>query len=709
MRDARRTNQISFRPWTAAVALLALFAPSALAAAPAPASAASYSSASAPASSSAAAEKPRTQPVYGLADLERVHGVLSEFAAGGPETRDYYFVLIGDIQNDVRSYRKNVFDAIAADMMKVSDAGGASLYERIKFVILLGDMVYEGPSPKQWDWLERIFAGESPDGGSYPNIKKLAEEKPFIPALGNHELFEIRPGRETRYRDFCGSPAGVAGFKRFFRWDDFIRSPYVLYPVPSDLDRAAFHALIAGLASAEDRGLLEESYVPGPDGRVRLKLFVNPPLDEAAFRAASDGLAGRLAAVFRKAGYGTLPVLSSDNMINFAFEAGGVLYVVLDSMARGWQYPGFAGLKESLYPKKGLDRHRLNLFTKSPYNGQGMFYLAAEAYARERGLTIIPMMHHSAFNNTRMPTAAAAPYNTWLAMGFPIRKGEPGAETIFDDIIFGGATHTFSACVHGYERFDIVASRPDGPPHTLHWTISGGGAEVRRNYYEVRMRMTEDLYNAKLGSGQKGAEGRSIKVENDVTGVGIEYLLVHVKDGQLVEVAPHFLKDKDIPKPANRPNVVVSAVGSSGPGAGGANVDFIPGIWGAGKVLPDFMSFANIRPTVGFGVLDYDAAGAKLTVFSLSLSPFKLEAHIPGSNVVILEPLALEYWAANGGRRRAFLRTGLEAPLLFNFFGVLEKVELGLKAMFPVGGGGSDPDFGAKFRLALSVGYRFRI
>lgn len=652
----------------------------------------------------------RTEAVYGKADLRRVHDMLSAFAAGGPDARDYYFALIGDIQNEVRSYRKNVFEAIASDIINARDGStGAALYDRIKFVILLGDMVYEGPSPKQWDWLERIFAGGSPDGGSYPCIRKLAEDKPFIPALGNHELFRMALRRQTRYRDYCGSPEGVANFKRFFHWDDLIRDPHVLYPVPADLDRAGFRDIVAGLGSSADRKLLEASYVPGPDGRVRLKLFLAPPLDEASFRAEADGLAERLAVVFRKAGYGTLPVLSSDNMINYAFEASGVLYVVLDSMARGRQYPVFAGLKAGLYPRGGLDEHRLNLFTKSAFNGQASFYEAAAAYARERGLSIVPMMHHSAFNNTRMPTSPAAPYNTWLAMGLPIRKGEPGTETIFDDIIFGDATHTFSACVHGYETFEIVAGRPDVPPHVLSWTISGGGAQYRRNYYEIRMKMTEDLYNAKLKSGQKGAEGRSIEVRNDVAELGIEYLLIHVKDGRLVDVAPRFIRDRDIAKAPNRPDVVVSAQASSGLTAGGAGVEIIPRKLNAGRVIAGFMNFADLTPSAGAAVLNYDVSGTRRTVLAFSLSPFKLRAHIPGSNVVTLEPAALEYWTAEGGRRRAFIRTGLEMPLLFNVFGVLENVEMGLKAMFPIGGGGSDPDFGSKFRLAFSVGWRFRL
>ncbi len=653
-----------------------------------------------------AAAKPRTEPVFGRANLARVHALLSSFRAGG-ETDDYYFALIGDIQNGVRSFRRHVFESIAADMQRLTDEEtGAPLYDRIKFVILLGDLVYEGPSPKQWDYLERAMAGQDPDGHGYPNIKKLAEDKPIFPVLGNHDIFDFSFARQTRFRDYCDSEEGVRNFKRFFHWDDLIHSPDILYPVPADLSNADFGAILGKLTSAVDRDRLAHSYSPAPNGRVKLNIFDGPPFDPAAFKDRADQLAVGLSAIFRKAGYGTLPAISSDNMVLYAFEAGGVLYVMLDSMARGWHYPVFSGLKEALYPRRE-DRHRLNLFTKSPFNGQAAFYEAAAAYARDRGLSVVPMMHHSAFNNSRPPTSPGTAYNTWLALGLPIVAGDPGTNTIFDDIIFSDITHTFSACVHGYESFEIMTRDPGRPERSLSWTVSGGGGgPMRVKYYEYRLKLLEDAYNAKLGRAASGPTGRSIEIRDDTTGIGHEYLIVHVKGGRIVEVRPRFLHGKDLLKPRAKPSLTVSAAATPGPVGGMAALEFTPGVWGLEGMF-GFLAFANWKPTAGVGVLASDPGGDGPMALSLSLSPIKIEAHIPGSSILTIEPAALEIWLADGGARRGFIRTGIEMPLFFNISGRLDRIEFGLKLLFPFGIGGTDPDFARKTAVRLSVGYRF--
>lgn len=653
-----------------------------------------------------AAAKPLTEPVFGKANLARVHDLLSTFHNGG-RTDDYYFALIGDIQNGVRSFRRHVLESISADMQRQTDeATGAPLYDRIKFVILLGDLVYEGPSPKQWDYLERAMAGQGPDGRGYPNLKKLVEDKPIFPVLGNHDIFDFSFTRQTRFRDYCDSEEGVRNFKRFFHWDDLIHSPDILYPVPADLSAADFKAMLEKLSSVEDRNLLVHSYSPAQDGRVRLMIFDDRPLDPVAFKDKADKLAAGLSMVFRKAGYGTLPAISSDNMVLYAFEAGGVLYVMLDSMARGWHYPVFSGLKEAIYPR-GEDRHRLNLFTKSPFNGQASFYEAAVAYARERGLSVVPMMHHSAFNNSRPPTSPGTAYNTWLALGLPVAPGDLGTNTIFDDIIFSDITHTFSACVHGYESFEIAARDPGRPEHALLWTVSGGGGgPLRRKYYEYRLKLLEDAYNTKLGRNAYRPTGRSIVVRNDTTYVGHEYLIVHVRNGRIVEVKPHFLYGQYLLKPRSKPSLTVSAAATPGPVGGMAALEFTPGVWGLEGMF-GFMTFANWKPTAGVGVVACDPGGNGRTALSLALSPIKIEAHIPGSNILTIEPAALEIWLADGGARRGFIRTGIELPLFFNLSGRMDKIEFGFKLLFPFGIGGTDPDFARKTAVRLSVGYRF--
>jgi hypothetical protein len=660
------------------------------------------------ATGAAAAAVPQTEPRFGRSNVGKVHAYLAE-ASHEPDPRDYFFALIGDIQNGVRNFRRHIFESIAADMLRATDEkSGLPLYDRIKFVILLGDLVYEGPSPKQWDSLERAFAGRDPDGAGYPNIKRLAEDKPIFPALGNHELFRFTLRRQTRFKDYCSSESGVWNFKRFFQWDRFIADPHILYPVPADLGREEFRDALARLPAAEDRELLIRSYKARPDGRLALGFLAQPPLEPAEFERRAASLAPALSAVFRRAGYGTLPVISTDNMIHYAFEAGGVLYVMLDSMARGWHYANFSRLKETLYPAID-DRHRLNLFTKSPFNGQAAFYQAAAAYAHERGLTLVPMMHHSAFNNSKPPTAPGTPFNMWLALGLPLGPDEPGVETIFDDILFSDAGHTFSACVHGYETFEVVTRKPGAAEHTLRWTISGGGGgPMRVRYYDSRLENLVELYNRRLEGLADGAGRRSLEIRDHTTLVGHEYLIVHVRDGRIVEIRPRFIGPAETIKPPQRPTWTLNAGLSTGPASAGLNLDFNPGVWGMDKTF-DGLTFVNWKPSASAGAVAYDLAGSGRSVFAFSLAPLKLEFHIPGSNIVTLEPAGLEVWAGSGGRRRAFIRTGFEIPLVYNISGKLERLNFGFKFYFPFGTGGDDPDFGRRTRFAFSLGYSFRL
>ena len=263
-------------------------------------------------------------PAFKDGNLERVRRFLAETSTPGNRLDDYYFVLIGDIQNGVRDLSHPVFNIIAKDIQgAVDEKTGERLYDKIRFVILLGDLVYEGPAARQWDSLERMFAGRGPDRTTYPYIELLARDKPIFPALGNHELLRFRPYPQNRYKDLFDSPLGVDRFKAFFDWDRWIADPHILYPVPSDLATGLFRELSAKLPDPGDRQLLADSYAPGEDGRYHLKFYENPPLREAEFREGRDRLASALSVLFRKAGYGTLPVLNSDNMICYAFEPWG--------------------------------------------------------------------------------------------------------------------------------------------------------------------------------------------------------------------------------------------------------------------------------------------------------------------------------------------------------------------------------------------------
>jgi hypothetical protein len=647
-------------------------------------------------------------------NAERVRRFLDEASAAGA-VDDYYFILVGDIQNSVRSLNHDVFNAIAKEIQEaVDERSGERLYNRIRFVILLGDLVYEGPAARQWEALARAFAGRDPDGNAYPDIARLVKDKPIFPALGNHEILRFRPYPQNRYKDLFDSPQGVVNFKKFFDWDRWIADPHILYPVPADLGPGTFRDVLAKLQDPADRRTLSESYGLKDDGLYHLKFYDHPSLREAEFRDASVRLAAALAPIFQRVGYGTLPVLDSDNMISYAFEAGNSVYAILDSMSRGWHYPVFAGFKQDLYPAK-KDQHRLNLFTLSPYNGQAGFYEAVAAYARERGKTLIPMMHHSFFNTARNPYSVGIEYNSWLGLGFPQAPQEKGDPTLMDQIIFSDVPVFFSACVHRFENFSIVTKVPGRPDHTLRWYISGGGGGPFKAgpITDTTIRMREGLYNGKLADLAGPGSGRSIEVQNPVARFGHHYLIVHVSGGEVADVSPRFIDPKDLPHKLWKPQVALTTSFATAPGSAGASVEFSPGLWGVEK-LNRFLAFVNWRPSLSLGFVDYNIVGRTSAVqavaATLEVSPLTVECHIPRGNIVTLHLLGFEYWDGRSNLRRAFLTTGVEVPIVYDLTGYLEKLNFGVKVLFPLGAGaGTDPDFGARTRVAFTIGYRIKL
>ncbi len=651
---------------------------------------------------------------FGGGNLERVRRFLDETVASGSAFDDYYFVLLGDPQNSVRGLDRPVLDAIARNIQGAVDPKtGERLYDRIRFVIINGDMVDEGPSLRQWQAFDDALRGKGADGTSYPYLAMLVRDKPIFPNIGNHELMNFRLRPQTKYDDLFGSSKGVARFKEFFDWDRWIADPRILYPVPADLPEAAFRAVLEKLGEPSDREFLEAQYALEPDGRRHLKLYEKPPLDEAEFRAAKDLMAPNLAALFRKAGYGTLPVLSSDNMTGYAFQAGKVVYLFLDSMSRGWQYPNFARLKKALYPED-KDQHRLNLASLSPFNGQADFFHAVTEHARRNGLTVVPLLHHSFFNLSRDPYRTGVEYNSWLALGLPQAPEEKGDPTLVDEIVFSDIPMVFSSCIHRYEAFSIVARAQGRPDHILRWYVSGGGhGGAGAGTALDRSQARQDLYNAKLAAAPGQPAGRTIEIRDKEEGNGGHYLIVHVKDGRIEEVSPRFLTAEETKRPTFRPQLTLGASYALEPDTAGAGLEFSPGYWGLEK-LASYLEFINWRPSLALGFVHYNVWGSAGEsgdyAATFELSPFTAELHIPRANILTLRPLAFEYWDAGVALRRSFLTTGLEVPLLYDLFGHLDRLTFGLKVYFPLSAGsGADPDFGARMKLAFSVGYRIRL
>jgi hypothetical protein len=273
---------------------------------------------------------------------------------------------------------------------------------------------------------------------------------------------------------------------------------------------------------------------------------------------------------------------------------------------------------------------------------------------------------------------------------------------------------TFTSCIHRFETFTIVARAPGRPDHALRWYVSGGGHGSSGAGNPVdRSKVRQDLYNKKLAEEPGGPAGRSIEVRDKEERNGGHYLLVHIRDGRIVEVSPRFLGPEEYKRPTFRPQLTLAVSYSIEPGAVGAGLEFSPGYWGLERIA-QYLDFINWRPSASLGFVDYNVWGSsgEISAYAATfeLSPFTAELHIPRANILTLRPLAFEYWDGREGLHRAFLTTGIEVPILYDLFGHVDRLTIGLKVYFPLSAGsGADPDFGARMKLAFSVGYRIRL
>lgn len=649
-----------------------------------------------------------TPAPFGAINVEQTRRVLQALEAAGPGTEDYYFIAVGDIQGGVRTFHKDVFESVARDITRATDPKtGRPIYDQIRFVLMLGDLVYEGPSRKQWEYLELAFAGQGPDHVSYPNIARLVREKAVFPVVGNHELLNFRFKSPTKHTDLSDSREGLEQFRSFFDWDRFIAHPRILYQVPTDLPDEMFRAVVEKTANAGDRAVLTSSYKKTADGRWALTLPSHPVPAADEYATAKARLAGQLAPIFRHAGYGTLPVVNSDNMIAYGIDTGGTIYVVLDSMSRGWHYAGFAGLKKELYPAQ-VDQHRLNLFSESPYNGQADFFKAVSEYARQSGKTIVPLMHHSVLNGSKSIYAGGLNYNLWLALGLPQMPGDGGDESLYDEILFSGAPYGFSACVHQYESFSLVSKQAGLPDRETRWTISGGGgAPLRSDHSEARIQDAATRYNQRIASVPADVPGRSIAVVGDRMLPGHHYLIVHVQQGQIVDVTPRFLTSEELPHTTVRPQLSINASTYSGTSSAGAALEFNPGAWGL-EGLYGSLAFMDWRPSFGVGyVANAGGSTGSAAAGSFQLSPLAIGLFVPRSRSLVIHPAGLDVWVADGGRFRALLTFGVELPVFWDLFGRWPEVTLAVKAYHPIGRGpASDPLFGSQSGVSVSMSYK---
>jgi len=275
------------------------------------------------------------------------------------ESEDYYFVVIGDSRNMPRSDDLNGFNFVAKQIIYAKDKD-EYIYDKIKFIMHLGDIVYDGVAEHQWDNLKRAFSNKDYYENNYPYIKLLARQKPIFPVLGNHEIMQFKFRKETKYINLASVNKGLQNFNDFFNWENFIANPNIIYSIPSELSIEIFSKLCNKLG-AEENEILNEHYVLLSDRKYHLRIYwdliqelktIEPDNINSLDEQKKSEVINDLYPIFQKLNYNVLPVINSDNFICYAFEINDIIYLIMDSMSRGWHYNTFSDLKKAIYSKK---------------------------------------------------------------------------------------------------------------------------------------------------------------------------------------------------------------------------------------------------------------------------------------------------------------------------------------------------------------------
>jgi len=676
-------------------------------------------------------------------NLYNINELFRDMKAPGAESDDYYFVVIGDTRNLVRSYKLNGFNYLAKQILYAKDKNsGERIFDKIKFIIHMGDLVYNGNERMHWLNLQRGISEKDYAYDNYPYLKLLPEPKAIFPVLGNHEIMRFRLRSQRPIRDLADSNKGLNFFKKFFNWEDFIANPNILSPIPGELQKETFDRLNQMLAE-EDREKMEKHYVLKEDNYYYLKIFqdvIDKFKTEKEVEATGQNfldpekkkeIISDLHRIFRSLGYNMLPVLSSDNMICYAFEIDDIVYMILDSMARGWHYNTFSEIKESLYEKK--NRHRLHLFSKSDLNGQYEFFKAVSDYVKENGKKLIPFAHHSPFNSHNKIDAGGIEYNLKLMLGVESRKKDNERifdketnRTFLDDIIFFNNEESeqsphidniFTSCVHYYEKFTLVPKVGDREYSKINWYITGGGGgELARSFDKKRLNYSKMLYNKRLSSENKniedsGSQARSIEITGKKVQIDYHFLIVHVKEGEVIEVYPNFVEKKKVHiKPSTLfKNIKYSTSTFYNPISFGNVMSFDFFNMGFEKIVPG-LYFLTWEPSAGLGNITLDPFNNINNAAISTFDFFKFGLNFPRSQYIIkfLGNLSI---SDKKEVSRGYVSFGVEAPILYNFFGiggVGKKFALGINYYIPVKvREGYDPDFGKRIISSVSIVYTF--
>jgi hypothetical protein len=369
----------------------------------------------------------------------------------------------------------------------------------------------------------------------------------------------------------------------------------------------------------------------------------------------------------------------------------------------------------------------LHLFSRSDLNGQYEFFKEVSEYAQKNGKTLVPIFHHSPINSSDNIDGTGREFNYKLMLGTVFESDKKtgirqyNAEigrTFLDDIFFQTGTLTgekpyikdvFSSCVHFYEKFTLESMINNRPIHTLEWHISGGGGgELTRKYDHQKLEYAEELYNQRLES--TGNQERSIKIKNDVVTLEYNFIVVHVRDNEIIDVYPHIVDREKVrvKKKHLLKNVKLSLRTYSEPisAASVMSVDFANiGL----EKIHKFTSILTWDPGFSLGYVHYDSADLDNWQASgiISVEPLRFTFNFPKAKFS-LSLAGFTYIFSNSTRERKYLSIDLDAPLLYNFFSVGKRISFELGFHFPLTMDVSnDPNFGSDLRGYFGIGYTF--
>ena len=616
------------------------------------------------------------------------------------ESEDYYFVVIGDSRNMPRSDDLSGFNFVAKQIIYAKDKD-EYIYDNIKFIVHMGDIVYDGVAEHQWDNLKRAFSNKDYYENNYPYIKLLARQKPIFPVLGNHEIMQFKFRKETKYKNLASKNKGLQSFNDFFNWENFIADSNIIYSIPSELSMDNFIKL-SNKFGPEENKIMNEHYVILNDRKYHLRIYWDlikelktlQPDNTISYlnEQKKAEVINDLYPIFQKLNFNVLPVISSDNFICYAFEINDIIYFIMDSMSRGWHYNTFSDLKKAIYSKKN-DQHNLNLFSKSDLNGQYEFYKALKEYAAKSNKTIVPFMHHSPINSANNIDGNGIEYNLKLMLGIDYDEEKNGAKkfkkvicdnTFFDELLFsensGEELNYFSSCVHYYQGLEFNTYNNETIQNRINWYITGGGGgELETEHDDEKMNYTIDLLNNRLlntYSLQNQNENRAlinpvIKVTKNEVEESYNYLLVHVENGSISEVIPKFIKTEDVK--LKKPLIKLSATLSNPvyykPISAGQLISVSFWSWGLEKLKP-WLSPFTWEPSIGVGYLNYDLNNTgKNEIAAIDVgSPLRFKARFPNSREFTFNFCDFTMFKGRSNKARTLISAGVEGPFLYNFF-----------------------------------------